>query len=94
MPAGVATTVVGKEGGYGSTESGIDVVQRGPGSLTEVPDRTATVAPWGYNSAAHVCGDEMWFAVPITTEAPAQKQSGKNQKKGYDYGSWLSYTHL
>ena len=76
---------VGHEGG-----EGIDVVKRGPGSLviTDPAVNKNDILPWGHNSAAHVCGDQMWFAVPI----PAAVRNDYNGSLWY--GSWISYAHV
>lgn len=100
VPAGVGITVVGGSG-YGSGGevddiAGIDVVKQGTGSLnldndTGIPK--GGVLPWGYNSAACVCGNQMWFAVPIaapTTEVPTTVTPPPE----FWYASWLSVAEL
>jgi hypothetical protein len=90
-------TEVGKS--YDSDGRGIDIIKRGPGSLQFTADShipfasDSTLLPWGYNSAAHMCGDEMWFAVPMPTSIPgtaAEYTLDRVNPKGLWYGSWLA----
>jgi hypothetical protein len=82
-----------------SGESGIDIVKQGSGSLrfdaeTGIPHGpSGDLLPWGYNSAASVCGHRLWFAVPIPTAA-VQGDVGQGPIDGLWYGSWISVTDL
>lgn len=68
--------------GYG--DSGVDVVKLGAGSLTfNPPGGDPDLLPWGYSSAASVCGNVFWFAVPFTAKLP-------NNYGTYWYASWIS----
>lgn len=61
------------------------MVKQGPGSLVlsrDIPDENGLL-PWGYNSAAYVCGNSFWFAVPI----PAAVANNYNARLWY--GSWI-----
>lgn len=56
--------------------------------ITDPAVNQNNVLPWGYNSAAHVCGDRMWFAVPIPAAVP------NDYKADLWYGSWISFASL
>lgn len=66
----------------------IELIKRGEGSLVTGPKymNQADVLVWGYNSAAAVCGDSVWVAVPTT-------KSNGNVTNPW-YGSWISLLDL
>ncbi len=93
-------TIVGGDdydGTGADATQGIDVVKQGPGSLnlaeaTGIP--VNGTLPWGYNSAAHVCGNRMWFAVPITASTREVPTAIAGTTPDYWYASWISVTEL
>lgn len=74
--------------GTGYEHQDIEVIKRGEGSLVNGPKfmNQPNVLVWGYNSAAAVCGDSVWVAVPIT------KSAGNSANPWY--GSWISLLDL
>jgi hypothetical protein len=90
-------TEVGKS--YSSEGRGIDIIKRGTKSMvfatsTGIPfPNNGDLLPWGYNSAAHVCGDDMWYAVPIPVDIP-ESAVLYLPEGGAWYGSWLGSVNV
>lgn len=85
---GVATAMVGRslDGKKSEGRTVIHVIKKGTHSLTLDGDDDSV--PWGIGSAAQVCGDQMWMAVPIPATLP------NNRDVDVWYGSWLTWQQL
>jgi hypothetical protein len=88
--AGVATAMVGRkhDGSY-DEHTVIHIIKKGTVSLVSVPESTEpNTLPWGIGSAAQVCGDQMWFAVPMPAEG-----LGEGAPQVW-YSSWITWQQL
>lgn len=65
----------------------IHIIKKGVGSLDPFGGASPSI-PWGIGSAAQVCGEQMWFAVPIP--APVNNVYSADLW----YGSWISWQQL
>lgn len=86
---GVATAMVGRSLDGKKSEGRttvIHIIKKGTHSLTLGGDDDSV--PWGIGSAAQVCGDQMWMAVPIPAVLP------NNRDVDVWYGSWLTWQQL
>jgi hypothetical protein len=90
LAAGVATAMVGhKHDGSYDEHTVIHIIKKGTVSLVPTPEPTApNTMPWGIGSAAQVCGDQMWFAVPIPAEG-----LGEGAPQVW-YSSWITWQQL
>lgn len=85
---GVATALVGHDReGKSEGRTVIHIVKKGATSLNFEDEETDS-APWGIGSAAQVCTDQIWMAVPIPAEVPNSKDLSAW------YGSWITWQQL
>lgn len=87
--------MVGHGAGKSDDKTVIHIIKKGEMSLDPFEPSEgsygSSAIPWGIGSAAQVCGDQMWFSVPI----PISKTSPQATKPdGNWYGSWITWQQL